>query len=87
MSKTELKVKVASLATYAAGLAASAFLATTATDFVHALPDQVEVIVYPAFLAAVTWVAGYVKRSMPDSLSPSTREAARVWLEARMPKR
>ena len=86
-SKTEWKVKAAAAATYLAGLAASVFLATTATDYVKALPDALEAIVYPALLAAITLVSGRMARTKPDQLSPSTVEAVTKWLRNRMPAR
>lgn len=84
--KTELKVKAATYTTFVLSLAATAFLGTTATDYVHALPDWLEVPAYSILLSAGTWVAGYVRRSAPDDLSPSTIDAVRVWLEKRMPR-
>ena len=84
--KTELKVKAAAYATFALALAATAFLGTTATDYVHALPDWLEVPAYSLLLSAGTWVAGYSKKNQPNDLSPSTIDAARVWLEKRMPR-
>ncbi len=86
-SKTELKVKAATWATYFTSLAASVFLATTATDYVHALPDWLEAPVYPLLLAAGTWVAGYRTRSRPGNLSESTLTAAEAWLRDRMPRK
>jgi hypothetical protein len=84
--KTELKVKGAAFATFVVSLLGQAFLATTATDFVSALPDWVEVPAYSLLLTAVTWVAGYSTRNKPSDLSPSTITAVREWLEARMPR-
>lgn len=84
--KVELKVKAAAWATFALSLAASTFLATTATDFVSALPDWLEVPAYSLLLTAGTFVAGYQKRSQPAALSASTIEAVQAWLRARMPR-
>ncbi len=81
--KTELKVKAAATATYLLGVAAASFLAGTATDFVHTLPDWLESIAYPAVLAAGTWVAGRTTSSSKDALAPSTIEAAKEWLQQR----
>lgn len=84
--KTEWKVKAATLGTYLVTLAATIFLSTTATDFVHALPDWLESIVYPALVAVVTLLSGRAARTRPDALSPSTIEAVEKWLRERMPR-
>lgn len=67
----EAKVKVASLAAFVLGLIVNGFLAGTATDFVHALPDWAEVVGLGAIQGAGVWVAGYVKKNT-GALSPST---------------
>lgn len=86
MKKTELKVWASTWTTFLLSLAASAFLATTATDYVHALPDWLESILYPALLAAGTWVAGYTKKSRPTNLGDSTIDAVRIWMEKHLPR-
>jgi len=87
MSKTEIKVKAASYATFFMALAGLTFLGTTATDYVHALPDWIEVPAYSLLTTAVTFVSGYYTRSKPSALSDSTIEAARKWLSEHMPHR
>lgn len=84
--KTELKVRAATLGTFLAALAGSIFLSTTATDYVHALPDWLENIIYPALLAGVSFLSGRAKSTKPDYLSPSTIEAVETWLRRRMPR-
>lgn len=84
--KTELKVKAASWATFLATLAAGTFLATTATDYVHALPDWLEVPAYALLTAAVTFVAGYQTRNKPTDLSASTISAVQQWLREHAPR-
>lgn len=84
---TEWKVKAAALGTYAAALAGSIFLSTTATDYVQALPDWAENIVYPALVAGVSLLAGRAASTKPDYLSPSTISAVETWLRARAPRR
>lgn len=83
--KTEWKVKAAALGTYLATLAGSIFLSTTATDYVHALPDWLENVIYPALIAGVSLLSGRAARTKPDYLSPSTIEAVEAWLRRRMP--
>ncbi len=83
--EVELKVKAATYATFALSLAASTFLATTATDYVHALPDWLEAPGYPLILSAGTWMAGYMKRTKPDNLSASTVTAVQDWLRRHAP--
>lgn len=84
--KTEWKVKASALAAYLAALAGSVVLSATATDYVHALPDWLENIVYPAVVAAVSLLAGRAARTKPGYLSPSTIDAVKAWLEARLPR-
>lgn len=85
--RTEWKVRVASLATWGAALAGSVVLSTTATDYVHALPDWLENLVYPSLLAGITWLSGRAASTRPDYLSPSTVEAVQEWLRRRAPRR
>lgn len=84
--KTEWKVRVATLGTYLAALAGSIFLSTTATDYVHALPDWAENLVYPAVLAGITWLSGRAAKSKPGYISASTAEAVEVAIRKRMPR-
>jgi hypothetical protein len=77
----EAKVKAAALATFIVSLLATSFLATTATDYVHALPDVFEAPAYSFLAAAATWIAGYSKKSTDGKLAPSTLEAAQAWIE------
>ncbi len=83
----ELKVKAATWATFLLSLAASTFLATTATDYVTALPDWLEVPAYSLVMSAGTFVSGYLKRSQPDSLSASTVKAVQEWMREHMPRK
>jgi hypothetical protein len=85
-SKTEWKVRAATLATYLAALAGSIFLSTTATDYVHALPDWAENIVYPALLAGVTYLTGRAAKTKPNYISASTAEAVEKAIAARLPR-
>lgn len=85
-SKTEVKVKAASYATFAVSLVALAFLGTTATDFVHAAPDWAEVPLYALLITAVNFVSGYYTKTKPNALSESTIIAVQNWLRGRMPK-
>lgn len=85
--KTEWKVRVAALGTYLAALAGSIVLSTTATDYVHALPDWLENIVYPSALAGVTWLSGRAARTKPDYLSPSTVQAVEEYIRTHAPRR
>ena len=85
--KTEWKVKAATYGTFFAGLAGSVVLSTTATDYVEALPDWLESIVYPAILAAATRLSGWAARTRPEELSQSTVDAVERWLRGRLPRR
>jgi hypothetical protein len=83
--KTEVKVKAATIGAYLASTAGLVFLANTATDFVESLPDWLETIVYPVIPAAITFLAGYQAKSKAGSLARSTIDAARAWVNSRMP--
>lgn len=82
--KTEWKVKAATYGTFFAGLVGSVVLSTTATDYVEALPDWLESIVYPAVLAAATMLSGRAARTRPEELSQSTVDAVERWLRGRL---
>jgi hypothetical protein len=85
-NKTEWKVKAAALATWLVALAGSVVLSSTSTDYVHALPDWLESIVYPSLLAGVTFLTGRAARTKPDYISASTAEAVEKAIAARLPR-
>jgi hypothetical protein len=85
--KTEWKVRAATVATWLAAQAGSIFLSTTATDYVHALPDWAENIVYPSLLAGITFLTGRAARTRPDYISASTADAVEKAIRQRMPHR
>jgi len=84
--KTEWKVRVATAATFLAALAGSIFLSTTATDYVHALPDWAENLAYPAVLAGITWLSGRAAKTKPEYISASTADAVEKAIRKRMPR-
>jgi len=86
LKKTEIKVRVAALATFAATLAGTVLLQTSATDWVRDLPDWLQAPAAALILAGITWLSGRQAKNKPDYLSPSTIEAARVWLTQRAPR-
>lgn len=62
----ELKVKVATAATYLAGVALLGFLnATTTADLIAGLPDVVEAFVAPGVVSLVTFISGYLAKHTP----------------------
>jgi hypothetical protein len=79
---TEAKVKAASLAAFVLGLIVNGFLAGTATDFVHDLPDWLEVAGLGAIQGAGVFVAGWVKANT-GALSPSTYEKVEAYLRSK----
>lgn len=85
--KTEWKVKAAALATYLISLAGVTLLDTTVTDYVHALPDWLESVVYPVIPALGALLAGRAARTKPDYLSPSTVEAVQEYVRKHAPRR
>lgn len=88
--KVEAKVKAAAWAAFVVSLAGSVLLEWTATDLIPALPGNLNWLA-PVLVAAVTtastFVAGYLKRSKPDSLSESTVDAIKRWARERLPRR
>lgn len=79
--KTERKVKLMSLASLVALLAAG-----IAPSYVHLLPDWAEGGAIALLGAAGTFLAGYYTRTDPDALSASTIAAVRDWLKLHAPK-
>lgn len=85
LRKTEIKVRVASLATFVATLVGTTLLQTSATDFLKGWPDWVQAPGAALILAGITWLSGRAAKSKPDYLSTSTIEAAKAWIAARAP--
>ena len=83
--KTEWKVKAAGLAAFVASLAGSIFLSTSAEHWVSGLPEWARVALYPLVTAGAAVLAGRAASTSPDYLSPSTIEAAKLWLSRHMP--
>lgn len=79
-SKTEWKVKAASLAVFVATTAGIAFLQEAAPDFVKDLPVWLQAPAGALILAAVAWLTGRQASSKPGALSPSTLAAAKSYL-------
>lgn len=86
-SRTEWKVRAAALATYVVSLAGVVLLDTTVTDYVHALPDWLESVIYPMIPALGALLAGRAAKTRPDYLSPSTVTAVQDWLKEHAPRR
>ena len=78
----EAKVKAASLGAFVLGLAVNGFLAGTATDFVHGLPDWLEVAGLGAIQGAGVFVTGWLK-SNTGALSPSTYAKVEEYLRGK----
>src|SRR5258707_6500115 len=85
-NKTEWKVKAAALATWLVALAGSVVLSGTSTDYVHALPDWVESIIYPSLLAGITYLTGRATKTRPDYISASTAETVEKAIAAPLPR-
>lgn len=82
--RTEWKVRASAYGTFFTALAGSIVLSTTVTDFVSGLPDWLEVVAYPAALAAASLLSGRAARTRPAELSPSTVVAVEKWLRGRL---
>ena len=62
----ELKVKVATAATYVGGVLLLGILnATTTANLIAGLPDVVEAFVAPGVLSLITFVSGYLAKHTP----------------------
>jgi hypothetical protein len=85
--KTEIKVRVAAVATFVATLVGTTLLQTSATDWVKDLPAWLQVPAASLILAGITWLSGRQAKSKPDYLSPSTIEAAKAWIAQHAPRR
>lgn len=76
-SNLERKTKMSAVATFIVASAGLAWIGTESTDFVHGLPDWLEVPAYAALAAVASLLAGYVTKHRPDSLSESATLALR----------
>jgi hypothetical protein len=85
-SRTEIKVRAASLAVFAVTTVGGILLETSVTDWAKDLPPWLQVPAASLILAGVTWLAGRRAKSRPDYLSPSTIEAAEVWTRQHAPR-
>ncbi len=79
-TKTEWKVKLASLGAFAGSLAGVMALEMYAPSFIERLPDGLQAVGASAVAAGVAWLSGWMARTRPESLSESTIAAARVAL-------
>lgn len=82
---TELKVKGAALAALLVSLAGTSFLAVTATDYVHALPDLLEAPAYSLIASGLVWLTGFRTRNVAGKLAPSTVAAVEREVGKRLP--
>lgn len=78
INPTEVKTKAASWAAFLISLAGLSLLGTVSTDYVHALPDLLEVPAYSLLATVGVWLAGFNARHKPANMSPSAVEALRV---------
>lgn len=83
LNLAEAKVKAAALGSFVATLALTSWLGTTATDYAASLPDWLEAPALALIASAITFLAGYGKKSNPDAVAPSTRDAVEAWLRNR----
>ncbi len=75
IGKTEWKVRIAALASFAGSLAAGALLDERTFDVINKLPDGVRPLVLAGLVAAGVWYSARAARSRPDMISKSTMEA------------
>jgi hypothetical protein len=83
INPTEFKVKIASLASFAGALAGSVILDKWAPGVLAGLSPAVQAVLGAVIAAVSAWLAGYIARTRPDSISESTVNAAREYLRAR----
>ncbi len=75
IGKTEWKVRIAALASFAGSLAAGALLDERTFDVINRLPDGVRPLVLAGVVAAGVWYSARGARSRPDMISKSTLDA------------
>lgn len=73
----EWKTQASAIATFLVASAGLAWIGTESSDFVHGLPDWLEVPAYGAIAALASLLAGYVARHKPEALSSSAIAALR----------
>jgi hypothetical protein len=73
--RTEWKVKLASLGAFAGSLIASVALDVYAPSIVNNVPGGLRTLTAAAIAAAVSWLSGWVARTRPECVSPSTVDA------------
>ena len=73
--KTEWKVRIASLASFAGTLAVALLLDPRAPEWLDRLPEPLRVIGGAAIVAAGVWASGRTARTRPDMISESTVRA------------
>lgn len=76
-SRLERKTKWSAVATFIVASAGLAWIGTESTDFVHGLPDWLEVPAYAGITALASLLTGYVTKHRPDALSASATSALR----------
>lgn len=76
-SKLERKTKWSAVATFIVASAGLAWIGTESTDFVHKLPDWLEVPAYAGVTALASLLTGYVTKHRADALSQSATLALR----------
>lgn len=75
--KIEWKTKVQAWATFILATAGLSWIGTESSDYVHALPDALEVPAYAALAALAGLLAGYVAKHKPGQMSESALTALR----------
>lgn len=75
--KAEWKTKAQAYATFILATAGLAWIGTESSDFVHALPDWLEVPAYAALTALAGLLTGYLAKHRPETMSRSALIALR----------
>lgn len=75
--KTEWKVRIASLASFAAALATGTLLEMRGPDLIEQLPDVTKVFASAGLVALISWLSGRAAKSRPAYVSQSTIDAVK----------
>lgn len=83
MTRTEIKVRAAALATFAGATAGVTILQTLSPNWIANLPLWLQAPAAGVVLGAVAWLTGRAAKTRPGYISQSTIDAVNAEIEAK----